>query len=408
MKADVVIIGGGPAGLSAGIALAQLGSSVLVCEGALSPGSKPCGEGLLPAALRELVSLGLPEAELLSAGRPLRGVRYISEAGRRAEGRFAAGPGLGVSRSSLYGMLRQLAERTPRLGLLHASARLLTPDSGRLQVQVDGHLLTPRLVIGADGLNSATRKAAGLRWRRPAPFRYGLRQHYRVRPWTDHVEVYWSAGAEAYVTPTAADEINVALLWQAAAQPSSRTAPKRVPDLRATFPELARRLAGATAVGDSRGSGPLRVEVSTPAADGLVLLGDAAGYLDAVTGEGVGLTVAKARALACSLAPALRSGHSQLRLRQLKPYLAAARELERDHVRLTRLLLWVRRWPWLMERAIASLAEDAKLFEHFLAANQGQASPFHLPRGSLLGLARNLARAPAPPSALGEAHALRD
>ena len=76
----------------------------------------------------------------------------------------------------------------------------------------DGRLLTPRLVIGADGLTSRVRKAACLQVRRPSPFRYGVRQHFKVQPWTDQVEVYWSPGGEAYVTPTGDDELNVAFL----------------------------------------------------------------------------------------------------------------------------------------------------------------------------------------------------
>jgi flavin-dependent dehydrogenase len=226
-----------------------------------------------------------------------------------------------------------------------------------------------------------------------------------VRSWTEHVEVYFSAHAEAYVTPTDEDEINVALLWQAADRSDAKTG-RRAPNLVAMFPELAQRLARGVAANDGRAYGPLRVEVPMPARDGLVLLGDAAGYVDAITGEGVGLAIAKARLLARSLLPALRACRGQLRLRDLAPYLAAASKLERHHVSLTRLLLLLRRSPALTERTIAALSHDPQLFGHFLAANQGDRSPFRLPWRSALGLAWNLAHPPATPPATQETDAL--
>ncbi|HYP89951.1 MAG TPA: NAD(P)/FAD-dependent oxidoreductase [Polyangiaceae bacterium] len=394
MNPEVIVIGGGPAGLSAGIALAHHGISVMVCEAASDPDNKPCGEGLLPRGLRELCLLGLDETELLAAGRPLVGVRYTSAAGVGAEGRFGDGVGLGLPRSALRRSLLALAARKPLLHVAHAEARVLPQASGTCSVRIDGSCFTPRLIVAADGLHSRARKAAALPSKRPTPFRYGARQHYRIRPWSDQVEVYWSQHAEAYVTPTSHDEINVALLWQP--KHRSELMPRRegVPDLFGTFPQLAERLAGAEPALDTRGYGPLHVDVPAPARRGLVLLGDAAGYVDALTGEGVGLAVAKARALARILAPALRASSGQLSLRQLKPYLAAAHQLERHHLTLTRLLLRLRRAPWLLERAIAALSEDPRLFSHLLRANQGAGSPFWVPPRSLIGLLRHLVGAP--------------
>ena len=83
MSFDVVVIGGGPAGLAAAVGLGRAGKSVLVCESAADPGSKPCGEGLLPRAVRELCSLGLRSSELLAEGRLLQGVSYVSASGVR-------------------------------------------------------------------------------------------------------------------------------------------------------------------------------------------------------------------------------------------------------------------------------------------------------------------------------------
>jgi flavin-dependent dehydrogenase len=300
-----------------------------------------------------------------------------------------------------------LAERTPGVSIRHGSARLQLETSGICRVRFDSRLVTPRLVIGADGLASRVRKAAGLKTRRPSPFRYGVRQHFAAEPWTDHVEVYWGPSGEAYVTPTGDGEVNVAFLWQA----TERNLPggsRLVAHLLHGFPELERRLGHAKAVDDAHARGPLHVQVPTPARDGLLLVGDAAGYVDAITGEGVGLAINHAKLMTTLLGPCFERPGAQLRLAELQPLLSAARKADRSHVELTRLLLWLRRSPWLMERIIAALADDAELFRHFLSANQGGVSPWAMPLSSSFGLLRHLTQPSAPPAErAGAASALR-
>jgi flavin-dependent dehydrogenase len=224
-----------------------------------------------------------------------------------------------------------------------------------------------------------------------------VRQHFKVEPWTDHVEVYWSSAGEAYVTPTGDDELNVAFLWQAT-ENNPPGGQRLVAHLLRGFPELAQRLGRAKTADEAGARGPLHVQVPTPARDGLLLIGDAAGYVDAITGEGVGLAVSKASTLATLLRPALNRPGRQLTLAEIAPFLSAARKADRSHVELTRLLLWLGRSPWVMERVIAALAADTALFRHFLSANQGGVSPWAMPLASSFGLLRCLAPWSAPPT----------
>jgi flavin-dependent dehydrogenase len=151
-------------------------------------------------------------------------------------------------------------------------------------VRVDG--LAARHLVAADGLHSPLRRQLGLdRPVRGAP-RYGLRRHFAVRPWSSHVEVHWAPTAEAYVTPVGPDRVGLAVL-------TDRPAPYA--DLLQRFPELRDRLTGHEA-SDVLGAGPLRQAASRRVAGRVLLVGDAAGYVDALTGEGVALAVRQAAA----------------------------------------------------------------------------------------------------------------
>ena len=157
-------------------------------------------------------------------------------------------------------------------------------------VVVDG---TPaRYLVAADGLHSPLRRSLGLD-AGPAPLRrFGLRRHFSVAPWTSHVEVHWASGAEAYVTPVAPDLVGVALLT------STRGS---FDDQLAHFPVLRSRVAGRDA-GDAAGAGPLRQRASARVTGRVLLVGDAAGYVDALTGEGIALAVAQARVAVAAIA----------------------------------------------------------------------------------------------------------
>src|SRR5262249_13340647 len=122
----------------------------------------------------------------------------------------------------------------------------------------------------------------------------GVRRHFRLRPWSDLVEVHWADGVEAYVTPVGPDRVGVAFLWSAAGGPRGD-----YEAFFARFPRLRAHLGPAAACPETavRGAGPFDVRVESIARGRVLLVGDASGYLDAITGEGLSLAFASAAVL---------------------------------------------------------------------------------------------------------------
>jgi len=273
---DLLIAGGGPGGLAAALHARQQGLSVIVAEPRENPIDKACGEGLMPGGLAELAALGVDPP-----GMPFRGIAYLSEH-RRAEAVFRNGPGRGVRRTTLHATL---ASRAKEQDTEWISTRVTTVEQDAHGVTAAG--VRAKWMVAADGLHSAVRRAVGIDAVPGTPRRYGVRWHYRVPAWSEFVEVHWSRWGEAYVTPVEPDLVGVAIL--------SRHRPEL-----AWFPRLAHHLHGASR-GRARGCGPMRQVVSRRVAGRVLLVGDAAGYEDALTGEGVSLAVKQASAAVAAI-----------------------------------------------------------------------------------------------------------
>ncbi|MGH3094844.1 MAG: NAD(P)/FAD-dependent oxidoreductase [Streptosporangiales bacterium] len=321
---DLLVVGGGPAGLGTAIHAVMAGLDVMVAEQRPAPIDKACGEGLMPGAVRALSSLGVRVA-----GYPFRGIRYLDDR-QVAQAAFRDGSGLGVRRTELHAAL---AHRAAELGIPVLPARVTEFHQDDGGVTVAGR--RARYLVAADGLHSRVRRAVGLDLADRRVPRYGLRRHFHVAPWSEYVEVHWTPRAEAYVTPIGPELVGVAVL-------TAHRGP--FTDHLATFPRLAARLRDAPA-GPVLGAGPLRQRVRHRVAGRVLLVGDAAGYVDALTGEGIAVALTAAR----QLVQCVLDG-------RIDRYDRAWRRGSRTYRLLTESLLWARNNSVLAPRIVPTAA----------------------------------------------------
>lgn len=350
---DIFVIGGGPAGLAAAIAARQQGFRVVVADGAHGPIDKPCGEGLMPDGLAALEKLGI-SVDAASAY-PFRGLRFLSS-GLAVDAAFPHGAsGMGIRRTVLH---RLIADRAANLGidfLWHTPVTGISADG----VQLGNRQVSARWIIGADGGSSRVRRWAGLDAFRKRDRRYAFRQHFRVAPWTNRMELYWGRHGEIYVTPVSKDQVCVAFI--------SRDPKLRLTEALQKFPELKYRLDGAEVSSAEKGALTATCKLKRVSRGNVALIGDASGTVDAITGEGLCLAFSQAMVLAdCLRAGDLsRYGHEHRRL-ALRPLLMA------------RLMLTLDGRPRLQNRTLQVLQKRPDVFRRLLELHVGVLSPLHL------------------------------
>lgn len=348
----VLVIGGGPAGLATAIAARKKGFSVTVVDGARPPIDKACGEGLLPGTLTALRELGIriqPED-----GESFQRIRFI-DGSISAAASFPNEGGIGVRRTVLH---QKMVTRAEECGVELQWNAPVRGISKRGAI-VGGVPIQSEWIIGADGIHSRVRRWSGLdggvKWER----RFAQRRHYRAKLLEDCVEVYWGSRTQAYVTPLAEGETCVVLI--------SREPAMHFDEALREFPKLADSLGNADLNSVQRGAVTATCRLDRVCRENVALVGDASGSVDAITGEGLGLSFRQALALA----EALEAG-------DLDRYQSAHRLLaSRPHV-MSRLLLLLDACAPLRRRVLRGLAKDPNLFSRLLTAHVTETSPAFL------------------------------
>ena len=345
---DVVVIGGGPAGLAAAIAIRRKGFRVQVLESARPSLDKACGEGLMPDGLVALRDLGITPDRARAF--PFRGIRFCSGPAS-VEADFPDTSGLGVRRTVLHELLSRHASEA---GIeLRWGTRVVGCASGC--VQTSGAAISCAWIIGADGQNSNVRRWAGLERAFYERRRFGYRQHFGIAPWTDMVEVYWGDRCQIVITPVSADLVCAALV--------SDDPRLRVGDAIRSIPELGRRLGNARPATAEKGSvTAMRVLKRTTRAR-IALVGDACGSVDAITGQGLCISFKQA----LSLSEGIANG-------DLRPYVSAQRRFALKPLLMSRIMLSVGTVPRLRHVAIRSLMSHPRLFQLLLEFHTGTRS----------------------------------
>ena len=348
-ETEIVVIGGGPAGLATALAARRNGFEVCVVDRAQPPIDKACGEGVMPdgvAALRQLgVVLGTGH------GLPFRGIRFTDDQ-QIAEARFPDESGIGIRRTALHQILLDRVEAAGIVTGWRARVTGLEPEG----IRIGDQLVRCRWIIGADGALSQIRQWAGLAPVRDGSRRIGLRQHFRVKPWSDFVEVHWANGCQAYVTPVGPDEVCIALL--------GRTQDLCFTDLAVRFPQLGGRLENAKPIGGVRGGFSASTRLRRVTAGRIALVGDASGSIDAVTGEGLTLAFRQAAALGMALATG-----------DLASYEATHRRICRMPFLMAHLLLLMDKHEALRKIALQALTARPCIFSRLIAAHVGARHP---------------------------------
>lgn len=367
-QCDVLIVGGGPAGLAAAIALRMRGADVLVADALKPPIDKVCGEGLMPDSLRDLAALGV---ELTPQdGASFSGIRFVSWAkGCSADvcAEFSIGDGLGVCRPALHA---RMVQRAIDLGVRfkwHTHVALAK------RALLNQKPCTYRYLVGADGQSSQVRTWARLGDGHLYTRRYGFRCHFRIDPWNyfrrNFVEVHWGAIGQAYITPVAEDQISVAVVT------SHRNA--RMRHVIDAIPFLRERLVDAAPIDRERGAITTTRRLKSVVRDNVALLGDASGSIDAVTGEGLAVSFRQAALLS-----------SALERNNLAEYAAKHQSTLRLPQMMSRFMLFMDRHPSFRNRTMRMLAKSPDVFRTMLDVHLGEkpVAPFLLDHGAEIAL----------------------
>ncbi len=367
--ADVLIAGGGIAGSSLAIMLGRKGFAVELYERAEFPREKPCGEGLMPGGVAVLDRLKVTDSV---GGTRFKGVRYHFNGGT-VEGNFPrrtgfGQTGIGQRRKVLDHVLYSEAAATPGVRI-RTGCRVEGPviENGRVAgLIVEGKQVLAPLVAGADGMHSTIRQKLGLSCP-PRRGRFGIRAHFRLsekKAQSDRVEIFVAKGKEIYVTPLPDHEINVIALGGTGAN-GEDTKVSLLQRCEA-FPELASLLEGARQVSTTIGASPLTGRAIAGVAPGVVLLGDAAGFVDPVTGGGMTQALMAAELLAGYIA-ANELGEDDW----LWSFERERRKMLRGYVLLTQAILRLSDKPQLTDVVLRMLACWPALLSHGLAVSAG-------------------------------------
>lgn len=365
-RTQALIVGGGPAGLAAAIALGRRKIDCVLVDSLSQDVDKACGEGLMPDTLASLAALGVVVSP--ADGYTMQGISFMNESDH-VRSTFPDGEGVGVRRPWFRQKMAQAATDAGSQILWNTRIKITSANTAR----IDGRELRFDWLIGADGTSSAIRTAAGLSTTIEEHHRYAVRRHYRVKPWSGFVELHWNRTGQVCLAPVG-DEC-VSAIFMTNSRETLRGDPF------AAFPELMSRLKDTEMMTTPAGAVLMTRRLRQVARGNTALVGDASGSVDAITGEGLGMSFRQAAALA----DCIHSG-------SLAGYNRRHRAIGRLPHLMGRVLLLLDQFPTLANSALAALSQCPESFAamlnlHIGAASAGQVLARQAPRFAVTLLA---------------------
>ena len=316
--ADVLIVGAGPAGAIAALVLARAGVRVRVLDRARFPRFKLCGDSVNPGALAILSRLGLDAA--VEGALPVDGMIVTSETGARREGRYGHGrQGRMISRHRLDNALltaARIAGACVEEGVLVREP--VVKDGLVSGVEIVSASRTCRLrapiVIAADGASSRVARALGLARHAPRPRRWAVGAYFEGVAGEQGTEDSCGRFGEMHlrreryigIAPLPGGVTNACVVT--ADRAALRDPARLLRDTLHTDRRLADRFADARPISHPVCLGPLAVDATASGAPGLLMAGDAAGFIDPMTGDGLRFALRGGELAAQAALAALESG----------------------------------------------------------------------------------------------------
>jgi geranylgeranyl reductase family protein len=361
LECEVLVVGAGPAGSAAAATLAARGRDVLLVESRAHPRAKACAEYASPRIVEELRLLGVADDAWKADALPLDGMRVI-RGDDAVDIRYRDENG----QRQAWGLERTRFDATLASHAVASGARLMEHTSfvdvrwSGGQDGIGGHLeratvRTPegkrgvrcRWLIGADGARSRVSQAISVEGGVLMPRRLGLVAHYEGVPdLVEHGEMHVGPGWYVGLAPLVGNRLNVGMALPL--NGDKRPAEERFAAAIDGIPAVAERLKGRRRLTPIIGASPIGHRVRRAAGKGWMLVGDAAGFIDPFTGEGIYRALRSARAAADAL--------GELDEDAAKRYLAARRHAFAAKDALTWLVQGMLASPPLMGYALRRLA----------------------------------------------------